>query len=177
MALIVIAGIVMADIVMAYRCRPLIYDDPLGLRPQLKWPDPAAYEAAHCAHASACACARAHVHACVHACVHTCHELTPPHEPRPARHPDLRAAHMHAQPNRANGVYSYGLYSYGLYSYGLYSYGSYSYGSRVAQTVYYLRPKTHVAGAPMILNFSKNRQNDVESFSLRSGLSDDMRFA
>ena len=43
--------------------------------------------------------------------------------------------------------------------------------------IYYLRPKTHVLGAPQIRNLSKNRQSDVESFFLRSGLSNDMQFA
>ena len=70
--------------------------------------------------------------------------------------------------HQSTGLYSYGLYSYGLYSYGLYSYGLYS---------YYLRPKTEKCGALRIPNFSKNRQSDVESFSLRSWLSNDMRFA
>ena len=42
---------------------------------------------------------------------------------------------------------------------------------------YYLRSETEFAGALQIPNFSKNRQSDVKSFSLRSGLSNDMRFA
>ena len=50
--------------------------------------------------------------------------------------------------------------------------------SRYERTrMYYLRPKTHVAGALPIPNFSKNRQSGVESFPLRSELSNDMRFA
>ena len=47
----------------------------------------------------------------------------------------------------------------------------------VVMAYYYLRTKTEVPGALPIPNSSKIRQNDAESFSLRSELSNDMRFA
>ena len=37
-------------------------------------------------------------------------------------------------------------------------------GMCIYMSIYYLRPKTHVPGAPQIPNLSKNQQNDVESF-------------
>ena len=43
--------------------------------------------------------------------------------------------------------------------------------------MYYLRSKTEFAGTLPISKFSKNRQSGVESFSMRSELSNDMRFA
>ena len=50
--------------------------------------------------------------------------------------------------------------------------------SSILVFVYYLQSETQVPGAPPIPNFSKkNRQSGVESFSLRSELSNDMRFA
>ena len=42
---------------------------------------------------------------------------------------------------------------------------------------YYLRSETEFAGALQIPIFFENRQSDVKSFSLRSGLSNDMQFS